>query len=333
MQVRGTLRKIALSALLIGAAGAVPACVINDRYSDGGYYDDDDYDYPPARPRHGYRYAYPGGLTLIYDSGIGFYSVLGYPDYYFYDGYFYRWHRGYWDRARYWNRGWQRCDYRRFPRPIYYVHNHYYRHGRRPHYDWHRDRDWDRDHHDHRDRDYIDRVRDAAEDARHRERSSDYARRVREAQEREEAQREEAERAERQRDDGYTSRVRDAQQKVRQRDEEHRRELSDELRERSRESDPVDQRRHPDQEQVRREHDRGQAAAVREAALRREREHDERRAAQRVAHEQRREAARAARPEPREEPRETGDDGERSEGSRRGGPRGDDWQDQRGDRR
>jgi len=313
MQVRGTIQKMVLSALLIGATGALSACVVNDGYSRGGYDDDD---YPPARPRHGYRYAYPGGLTLIYDSGIGLYSVFGYPDYYFHDGYFYRWQSGYWNRARHWNRGWERCDSRRWPRPIYYVNDNYYRHGRRPHHDW--DRDWDRDHRGRRDRDYIDNVRDATEDARRRER---------------EAQREQAEHR---RDDGYTNRVRDAQEKAQRREEERRRELSEELRERSRESDPVDHLRHPDPRDVRRDDGQRQVNAIREASAQRERERGERDAVEQAVREQRREE-KAARQEQREDSRERsdggGERGERSEDSRHGGARGDNWQDHRDDRR
>jgi hypothetical protein len=331
MQVRGTIRKIALSALLIGATGALSACVVNDGYSGGGYddYDDDYYDYPPARPRHGYRYAYPGGLSLIYDSGLGLYSIYGYPDAYFYNGYFYRWDRGYWNRARHWNRGWERCDSRRWPRPIYHVHNNYYRQGRRPHHDWgnrdwdrDRDRDWDRDHRDRKDRDYVDRVRDAQEDARRRERYED-TRRVRAEQQREEArERAERERVER-RGDGYVNRVRDAQQDAKRREEERKREVSEELRQRSRESDPVDHLRRPDSQQQRVQRQR---AALPDVAAARRAESNQRQAIQQAVREQQR-AEKAARQERRRDSAEN-EGGERSEPVRRGNA-----QERRGDRR
>ena len=135
MQVRGSLRKLVFSALVIGAAGALSGCVVNG----GGYHDDDYHDYPPSRPNHGYRHSYGGGPTLIFDSGLGLYALYGYPDYYYYDGFYYRWHGGYWNRSRYWNRRWERCDSRYWPRPVYYVNNNYYVKGRRPRHDWDRD--------------------------------------------------------------------------------------------------------------------------------------------------------------------------------------------------
>jgi hypothetical protein len=151
MQFRGTLRKLALSALVVGSAGALSGCVVNGGgYADDGYYDDSR-DYPPVHPHDGYRYAYPGGLTLIFDSGLGLYGVFGYPDYYYTGGYFYRWDSGYWNRSRYWNRNWERCESRYWPRPIYQVHNHYYRHGRRPQRDWNREFWRDRDRRERRD--------------------------------------------------------------------------------------------------------------------------------------------------------------------------------------
>jgi hypothetical protein len=147
MQVRGTLRQLALGALVLGATAALTGCVVpGGGYAGDGGYHDDYRDYPPASPQHGYRYAYPGGLSLIYDSGLGMYGVYGYPDYYYTGGYFYRWNSGHWNRSRHWNRNWQRCDSRHYPRPIYRVNNNYYAKGHRPR------RDWDRGGHDDRDR-------------------------------------------------------------------------------------------------------------------------------------------------------------------------------------
>lgn len=44
---------------------------------------------PPAAPAHGYRHAYGEGVELAFDSRLGVYSVVGYPDHYFHDGRFY----------------------------------------------------------------------------------------------------------------------------------------------------------------------------------------------------------------------------------------------------
>jgi hypothetical protein len=163
MKFRGSIRQIALSALVLGASGALSGCIVNGGgYHDDGYYDRDDY--PPVRPYNGYRYAYPGGVTLIFDSGLGMYGVYGYPDYYFHDGYFYRWQSGYWNRSRYWNRNWSRCDSRHWPRPIYYVNNNYYGKGRRPQHDWDRggNNGGGGGHGEHGDR-FIDAVRDQSQ--------------------------------------------------------------------------------------------------------------------------------------------------------------------------
>src|SRR5262245_3298580 len=123
MKFNDTLRKLALAALVAGAGGTLAGCVVtNPGYGRDPY--DSRYDYPPARPYDGYRYAYPGGLSMVYDSQLGLYSIYGHPDYYFYDGYFYRWHGGYWNRSRNWNRDWRRCEPRYWPRPIYYVNDH-----------------------------------------------------------------------------------------------------------------------------------------------------------------------------------------------------------------
>lgn len=331
MQVHSTIRKLVLGALLVGASGTLSACVINDPGRSGGVYDDDrDYgSYPPARPRHGYRYGYPGGVTLIFDSGLGLYSVLGYNDYYYNDGYFYRWDSGYWHRARRWNNRWERCESRYWPRPIHHVHNNYYGHGRRPHHDW--DRDGDRHHrgdHDGRgDRDGRG-DHDGGSRGGHGGHADDNG--AGDQRQRGE-QRERGE--DRERGDRYG---RPTEQGARGGD--RQRELKDELRERSRESDPVDHRRAMDearrgeQQRVQRE------AGAREQAARREvergahvqRERGERQAAQQAEQAQRREAERA-RKEERNEPERSSDDDRGRDNP--GGERGDDHEDVRGDRR
>jgi len=46
---------------------------------------------PPAHARaHGYHRKQVAGVELVYDSGCGVYIVVGLPDHYYHDGYFYR---------------------------------------------------------------------------------------------------------------------------------------------------------------------------------------------------------------------------------------------------
>ena len=68
----------------------------SDGYWESGY---------PAYRRDVYvyeqRYRNPDGLIVAYDSGPGLYSVVRYPGIYWHDGYYYRQHRGHWERSRY----------------------------------------------------------------------------------------------------------------------------------------------------------------------------------------------------------------------------------------
>jgi len=55
---------------------------------------------PPAHaPAHGYRRKYISGVELVFDSGLGVYVVVGHPDHYYHDGYFYRLHGGLWEMS------------------------------------------------------------------------------------------------------------------------------------------------------------------------------------------------------------------------------------------
>ena len=44
---------------------------------------------PPHAPAHGYRHKYQG-VKLMYDSGLGVYVVIEFPDHYYYKGQYYR---------------------------------------------------------------------------------------------------------------------------------------------------------------------------------------------------------------------------------------------------
>lgn len=69
---------------------------------------------PPHAPAHGYRYHYDG-VELVYDSGLGVYAVVGYPDYYFYDGYYFRVYDGRWQMSGSLERDWNEAPGRNVP--------------------------------------------------------------------------------------------------------------------------------------------------------------------------------------------------------------------------
>jgi hypothetical protein len=127
--MKRSIRSVVLGGALLTSASLLSGCI---SVTDPGYRNH----YPPAYPSPGYRYAYPGGPSLYWDSGLGLYTVVGHPDYYWNDGYFYRWSSGYWARSRNWDRGWARCQPRYLPRRVYYVNDHYYARNRRPPYGW-----------------------------------------------------------------------------------------------------------------------------------------------------------------------------------------------------
>lgn len=63
------------------------------------------------------RYRNPDGLIVAYDSGPRLYSVVRYPGIYWHDGYYYRQHRGHWERSRY-HRGPWRVHHHAPPRVV-----------------------------------------------------------------------------------------------------------------------------------------------------------------------------------------------------------------------
>jgi len=55
---------------------------------------------PPAHaPAHGYRRKQVAGMELVFDSGRGVYVVVGLPDHYYHEGYFYRLRGGLWEMS------------------------------------------------------------------------------------------------------------------------------------------------------------------------------------------------------------------------------------------
>ncbi len=62
---------------------------------------------PPAHaPAHGYRNKQVCGVEVVFDAGRGVYVVVGLPDHYYYDGYFYRLRAGAWEMSLKPDTGW-----------------------------------------------------------------------------------------------------------------------------------------------------------------------------------------------------------------------------------
>ncbi len=62
---------------------------------------------PPAHAKaYGYRRKQVSGVELVFDSGMGVYVVVGYPDHYYHDGYFYRLRSGAWEMSLKPDSGW-----------------------------------------------------------------------------------------------------------------------------------------------------------------------------------------------------------------------------------
>ena len=62
---------------------------------------------PPAHAKaYGYRRKHVSGVELVFDSGKGVYVVVGVPDNYYHDGYFYRLRNGAWEMSLKPDTGW-----------------------------------------------------------------------------------------------------------------------------------------------------------------------------------------------------------------------------------
>ena len=66
---------------------------------------------PPAHaPAHGYRNKRVCGVEVVFDTGRGVYIVVGMPDHYYYDGYFYRLRTGVWEMSLKPDTGWAKVS-------------------------------------------------------------------------------------------------------------------------------------------------------------------------------------------------------------------------------
>jgi len=71
---------------------------------------------PPAHARaHGYRTKQVAGVELVYDSGRGVYVVVGFPNHYYHNGYFYRLHGTIWQVSLQPNSGWASVSQKSLP--------------------------------------------------------------------------------------------------------------------------------------------------------------------------------------------------------------------------
>jgi hypothetical protein len=101
MRLSRTLLALGAGALL-GSAG----CAVVHDYPHHGP--------PPHAPAHGYRHRV-GDVSHVYEAPLGVYLVVGYPDHYFLDGWYYRHVHGYWERCREVDGRWARAEARVVP--------------------------------------------------------------------------------------------------------------------------------------------------------------------------------------------------------------------------
>ena len=77
---------------------------------------------PPWAPAHGYRHKHhrayesrQGTVELVFDSGLGVYAVVDFPDYYWWDGSYLRISGDRWMTAAYLDASWTPCPMDRVP--------------------------------------------------------------------------------------------------------------------------------------------------------------------------------------------------------------------------
>jgi hypothetical protein len=90
---------------------------------------------PPHAPAHGYRHkqhTHMGGVDLIFDSGLGVYVVVGWPDHYWHHDHYYRWVDGGWLISARLDGGWAACSDGRVPPGL--VKKHPRAHGKKEHW-------------------------------------------------------------------------------------------------------------------------------------------------------------------------------------------------------
>lgn len=125
MKIQMTLLALPI-ALLMGCVGSTAV-----RYDSHPHYEYSDVYYrtgpPPYAPAHGYRHHYHNH-DMIYDSGIRAYIIVGMPDYYYDNGFYFRYSNIGWQISGSLNDGWKVTDERRVPKTLWNTRakKHYY---------------------------------------------------------------------------------------------------------------------------------------------------------------------------------------------------------------
>jgi len=110
MKHRATLLSLALAA--IGASACVSVSHHDTRVPPGPVAREARRGPPPHAPAHGYRHKQDkqhDGVDLIFDSGLGVYVVVGWPDHYWYGDRYYRFSSGTWMASSHLDGGWAGC--------------------------------------------------------------------------------------------------------------------------------------------------------------------------------------------------------------------------------
>ncbi len=101
MAIRAT---IALAITLVCALLITTSCSISDAHNAPAAKVGHG---PPAHaPAHGYRRKQVSGVELVFDSGSGVYVVVGHPNHYYHDSYFYRQTGTMWEMSLKLDSGW-----------------------------------------------------------------------------------------------------------------------------------------------------------------------------------------------------------------------------------
>ena len=75
---------------------------------------DEVYAPPPRSPAQGYHQMYRGH-DIRYDAGLGVYALMDLPNYFFFEGNYYRYHDGHWNYSRDMKSRWRNYDERKLP--------------------------------------------------------------------------------------------------------------------------------------------------------------------------------------------------------------------------
>ncbi len=70
---------------------------------------------PPHAPAHGYRAKQADGAELVFDSDLGLYVVVGMPDYYYFDGCYFRFYHNCWQTSIHIDSGWKAAPEKSVP--------------------------------------------------------------------------------------------------------------------------------------------------------------------------------------------------------------------------